>query len=65
MISLHFSHETCYCHQRIVLTDLEKNVEEKIQEIQSKGNEIVNVTMGGRGNESSEDWVALVLYEEK
>jgi hypothetical protein len=46
-------------------TDLEKNVEEKIQEIQSKGNEIVNVTMGGRGNESSEDWVALVLYEEK
>ena len=46
-------------------TDLEKNVEEKIQEIQSEGKEIVNVTMGGRGNESTQDWVALVLYEEK
>lgn len=46
-------------------TDLEKNVEEKIQEIQSEGKEIVNVTIGGRGNESTQDWVALVLYEKK
>lgn len=46
-------------------TDLEKNVERKIQEMQSEGKEIVNVTMGGRGNESAQDWVALVLYEEK
>ena len=46
-------------------TDLEKNVEEKLQEMQSQGKEIVNVTMGGRGNESTQDWVALVLYEEK
>lgn len=46
-------------------TDLEKNVEEKIQEIQSEGKEIVNVTIGGRGNESTQDWVALVLYEEE
>ena len=46
-------------------TDLEKNVEEKIQEMQLEGKEIVNITMGGRGNESSEDWVALVLCEEK
>jgi len=36
-------------------TDLETKVEEKLQELQSAGNEIVNVSLGGRGNESSQD----------
>ena len=43
----------------ISYVDLEKNVEEKLQELQSRGNEIVNVTMGGRGNESIQDWVCI------
>ena len=60
-------------------TDLETKVEEKLQELQSAGiaicrncnlqelqsagNEIVNVSLGGRGNESTQDWVAIILYE--
>ena len=36
---------------------------EKLQELQSAGNEIVNVSLGGRGYESSQDWVAIILYE--
>jgi len=46
-------------------TDLEKNVEEKLQKLQESGNNIVNVSIGGRGNESLFDWVALILYDEK
>ena len=45
--------------------DLEKNVEEELQRLQLEGKEIVNVTMGGRGNESTQDWVALVLFDER
>ena len=45
--------------------ELEKKVEEKIQELQKAGNDIVNISVGGRGAESTRDWVALILYEEK
>ena len=44
--------------------ELEKNVEEKIQELQNAGKDIVNISMGGRGSDSSQDWVALILYEQ-
>ena len=43
--------------------DFEKNVEDKIQELQSAGNNIVNISIGGRGSDASHDWVALILYE--
>ena len=45
--------------------DLEKNVEEKILEIQKAGNEIVSISIGGRGSESTHDWIALIMYERK
>lgn len=45
--------------------DLEKNVEEKIQNLQNAGNDIVNISVGGRGNESLFDWIAVILYAEK
>ena len=32
--------------------DLEKSIEEKIQELQNTGNDIVSISVGGRGNES-------------
>jgi hypothetical protein len=44
---------------------LEKNVEEKIQELQNNGSDIVNVSIGGRGTDSLHDWVALILHDEK
>ena len=43
--------------------DFEKIVEDKIQELQSTGNNIVNTSIGGRGSDASHDWVALILYE--
>ena len=45
--------------------ELEKKVEEKIQELQKAGNDIVNISIAGREAESTRDWVALILYEEK
>ena len=45
--------------------ELEKKVEEKIQELQNAGNDIVNISLAGRGAESVHDWVALILYEKK
>jgi len=45
--------------------ELEKKVEEKIQELQKAGNDIVNISLAGRAEESRRDWVALILYEEK
>ena len=45
--------------------ELEKKVEEKIQELQNNGNDIADISLGGRGSESGQDWVALILYEQK
>jgi len=45
--------------------ELERKVEEKIQELQNAGNYIVGISLGGRGAESVHDWVALILYEKK
>ncbi len=45
--------------------ELETHVEELILQLQSDGNEIVNVSIGGVGNESTHDLVAVILYEGK
>ena len=45
--------------------ELEKSVETKIQDLQNAGNDIVDISLGGRGAESVHDWVALILYEDK
>ena len=45
--------------------DLQKAVEDKIQELQKAGNDTVNISIGGRGSESAHDWIALILYDKK
>ncbi len=45
--------------------EFEKNVETKITELQNAGNDLVNISVGGRGSDSSHDWIALILYEKK
>jgi len=46
-------------------SELEENLAKKLQELQSAGNEIVNVSVGGRADDSSHMWLAIVLYEKK
>ena len=43
--------------------ELEEVVEEKLQELQNSGKNIVDISLGGRGTESVHDWVALIMYE--
>ena len=45
--------------------EFEENIENKLQELQAKGFEIINVSVGGRGNDSGHAWVALILYDDK
>ena len=45
--------------------DFEENIEKQLQELQSKGYEIINVSVGGRSNDSGHAWLALILYEDK
>ncbi len=46
-------------------SELDKNLENKLQELQSAGNEIINVSVGGRADDSTHVWLAIVLYEKK
>ncbi len=46
-------------------SSLDKNLEKKLEELQSAGNEIINVSVGGRADDSSHVWLAIVLYEKK
>ncbi len=46
-------------------SELDKNLAKKLQELQSVGNEIINVSVGGRADDSTHVWLAIVLYEKK
>ncbi len=46
-------------------SELDENLAKKLEELQSAGNEIINVSVGGRADDSSHVWLVIVLYEKK
>ena len=43
---------------------LEQELNIKLVELQKNGHDIIDVTLAGRASESSNDWVALIIYED-